>query len=438
MDTASIIPETWDTALIVSVVAIFVLLVFSGFFSGSETALTAASRARMHQLKKNGNRRAGLVSRLIDRKERLIGAILLGNNLVNILATALTTSVLTVLLGDGAVAVATVLMTVLVLIFSEVLPKTYAIRRPDRMALAVAPVIAPIVWLLSPATLAVQMIVRMTLRLFGVNVSADQNVDVSEELKGQLELHASEGGMRKMAKDMMGSILELDDVFVSEIMVHRRRMLTLRADTPPADLVAEALASPYTRIPLWLDDQDNIIGVLHAKDLARALDRANGDANQLDIAAIARDPWFVPETTSLREQLTAFRARHAHFAIVVDEYGVVMGIVTLEDILEEIVGDISDEHDAVTPGVTIRPDGTYDIEGTVTLRDLNRRFEWNLPDDEAATIAGLVIHEAQILPDPGQTFRFHGFTFEVLERRRNRINHLRVTPPLTRSAGRDS
>ena len=414
-----------DWQIIISIAAIVLLLVLSGFFSGSETALTAASRARMHHLGRLGNKRAVRVSRLVEQKENLIGSILLGNNLVNILAT----SVLIVLVGDAAVAVATIVMTLLVLIFSEVLPKTYAIRNPDGFALAVAPAIDFLVRMLSPAVYAVQFVVRLTLRALGAHRLADNDISVEDELKGTIELHAREGTVRKTAKDMLGSILELDDVDVSEVMMHRRRVVTLNADNPPEQIVADALASNHTRIPLWRGEREEIVGVLHARDLARELVKNDGDPSKLDIDEIAREPWFVPETTTLREQLNAFRRRHAHFALVIDEYGSLQGIVTLEDILEEIVGDISDEHDPVTAGIKPLPDGTYEIEGSVTIRDLNRRFDWNLPDEEATTIAGLVVYEAQALPDKGQIFRFHGFTFEVLERRRNRINRLRITPP---------
>lgn len=419
-----------DWSLVLQIAAIVLLLVMSGFFSGSETGLTAASRARMHTLERQGDKRARRVNRLSEQKERLIGSILLGNNMVNILASSLATSVLIVLVGDGAVALATVVMTLLVLIFSEVLPKTYAIRHPDRVALAVAPVIDVLVRLFTPVVRAVEAIVGVVLRLVGAHaVDVQDESDAHDELRGAIELHHREGMVRKTAKDMLGSILELDDVDVSEIMVHRRRVEALNIDDPSETIVASALESAHTRIPLFQGDTENIVGVLHAKDMARALARANGNPRAVDVRAIMREPWFVPATTTLREQLNEFRRRHSHFALVVDEYGALMGIVTLEDILEEIVGDISDEHDPLGSGVRPLPGGGFEIEGSVTLRDLNRAFDWNLPDEEAATIAGLVISEAQVLPEVGQVFRFHGFTFEVLERRRHRINRLKVTPP---------
>ncbi len=416
---------TLATALVLA--AVLALLVVSAFFSGSETALTAASRARMHQLEKGGDARAGIVARLLEARDRLIGALLIGNNLVNILASALATSVFIALFGDAGVAYATLVMTALVVIFAEVLPKTYAITNSDRMSLFVAPVVRLLVVLLGPVISAINVLVRYILRLFGADVPADI-VTAHEELRGAIDLHHREGAVAKRDREMLGGVLDLGDLEVSDIMIHRTKMQSLNADDPPAQIVAEALASPYTRLPLWREEPENIVGVLHGKDLLRAIAGAGGDAAKLDISAILRQPWFVPDTTSLQAQLGAFLRRKSHFALVVDEYGEVMGLVTLEDILEEIVGDIADEHDLVAQGVRPQPDGSVNVDGGVPVRDLNRMMDWDLPDEEATTIAGLVIHEAQLIPEPGQAFTFHGFRFEVLRKARNRITALRVTP----------
>ncbi len=421
-----------DWALWIVALAIIGLIVVSAFFSGSETALTAASRPRLHHLEREGSRRARLVNRLASQKDRLIGAILLGNNLVNILASALATSVMIGWFGDTGVAYATLGMTLLVLIFAEVLPKTYALRDPDRVALAVAPAMRVVVVLLSPIVLTVQAIVRLTLRLFGIDVARSQSLSAAQdELRGAIDLYARSNESVKHERDMLGSILDLADVEVREVMIHRKNLVTIDADAPPARIIETVVGSPYTRFPLWRGDADNIIGVLHAKDLLRALHALGGAPERLDVAAMASEPWFIPDTTTLRRQLQAFRRRRNHFALVVDEYGALMGLVTLEDILEEIVGDIADEHDLPFTGVRANPDGSYTISGTVTIRDLNREFDWNLPDDEAATIAGLVIHEAQQIPEVGQSFVFHDFRFEVLARQRNQVTSLRVTPLAT-------
>jgi len=415
-----------DLALILGAIA--ALLVFSAFFSGSETAMTAASRPRMHTLAQDGDHRAVVVNHLWHEREHLIGALLLGNNLVNILASALATSALIALFGDTGVVYATLGMTVLVLIFSEVLPKTYALQNADRTALAVAPALRIIVAVLKPFSLVIQMVVRAALSLFGVEVRHALTAEASEEqLRGAIDLHQGEGEEERHEREMLRSILDLGDVWVEEIMIHRKDVAAIDVDQPAAKIVEEVLSSPFTRMPLWQEDPDNVVGVLHAKALLRAVQAAGGkDLDKLDVRAIAAPPWFIPDTTDLLSQLQAFRSRHEHFAIVVDEYGEMLGIVTLEDILEEIVGDISDEHDEDIEGVQLQRDGSVIVEGKVTLRDLNRRFEWRLPDEEASTLAGLILHETRCIPDVGQVFTFHGFKFEILGRKRNQITSIRI------------
>ncbi len=418
-----------EMEILITIAAILALLVLSAFFSGSETSLTAASIPRMHTLARQGDRRADLVNVLWRRKERLIGAILLGNNLVNIMASALATGVLIGLFGDAGVVYAMVIMTFLVLVFAEVLPKTYAIHHADRLALKVAPVLRVVVFLLFPITHAVHVLVRATFKLFGIEMSATLSSEHSEEeLRGAIDLHAGEGEEVRHERAMLRSILDLADVEVSEIITHRKQVGSIDANLPPAEIVGAAIESPHTRLPLWKDEPDNIVGVLHAKALLRAVQALPGNLDELDVLAIANPPWFIPESTDLLSQLQAFRARRQHFAIVVDEYGEVLGIVTLEDILEEIVGEIADEHDVVIEGVKLQKDGSIVVDGAVTIRDLNRQFEWDLPDEEAATVAGLVLYEARRIPEVGQTFVFHGFRFEILRRQRNQITSLKITP----------
>jgi Mg2+/Co2+ transporter CorB len=410
--------------------AIVALLVLSAFFSASETALTAASRPRLHRLAADGNRRADIVNRLRERKERLIGAILLGNNLVNIMASALATGVLVAWFGATGVAYATVIMTILILIFAEVLPKSYAIHHADTMALRVGPVLRPFVIVLGPTTAAIQSVVGVTLSAFGVRYDTHLGADHDEEeLRGAIDLYGGPEPEIPHERKMLRSVLDLADVEVGEIMTHRKNVATVDSGLPPADIIDAVLASPYTRIPLWRDDPDNIVGVIHAKALLREVRALGRDLDKLDIEAIASAPWFIPETTDLLHQLEAFRERQEHFALVVDEYGGFLGIVTLEDILEEIVGEIADEHDVELPGVRPQPDGTLIVDGSVTIRDLNREFEWNLPDEEASTIAGLVMHEARAIPEAGQKFSFHGFRFDILRRQRNQITLIRIHPP---------
>jgi len=409
--------------------AIFGLLIVSAFFSGSETALTAASRARMHALEEDGNARARLVNRLLSSRERLIGALLLGNNLVNIAASALATSLLLSLFGEAGVAYATLVMTALIVVFAEVLPKTYAILNADRMALGVAPALKILVALLAPVTAALQFLVRHTLRLFGSPIDDDADVLAAhEEIRGAIELHHKEGGVVKGDRDMLGGVLDLRDLDVSDIMVHRTNMDAIDADLPPEEIVDRALQSSHTRLPLWKGEREEIVGVLHARMLLQALRDSKGDMSKIDVMSLATPPWFVPDTTTLKDQLNAFLKRKAHFAIIVDEYGEVEGLLTLEDIIEEIVGDITDETDIAATKAKPLPDGSLIVDGLVPIRDVNRLMDWDLPDEEATTVAGLVIHEAQTIPNPGQAFTFHDFRFEVLRRHRNRITSLRVVP----------
>jgi Mg2+/Co2+ transporter CorB len=412
-----------------AIVVILLCLSLSFFFSGSETALTAFSRARMLRMEKTGNRRAGLVNRLLETRERMIGAILTGNNIVNIAASSLATGLLLSWFGDVGVLYATIIMTVVVVVFTEVLPKTVAINAPDRVALVVARPIDLVVRLFGPMLVGIESLVRWILRLFGFRVGIDQAfLSAHEELRGAVDLAHHEGAVEKQDRDMLSGLLDLRDLTVSDVMIHRTEMITVCADDPPEEVVKAVLESEVTRVPLWKGKPENIIGILHAKDLLRAIRASDGNVARIDVAAIARPPWFVPDVRPLPEQLKAFRRRRTPFALVVDEYGEVMGLVTLEDILEEIVGDITDEHDVAVPGVRPQPDGSVSVDGGVPIRDLNRALEWNLPDGEATTIAGLVIHEARSIPEAGQTFTFHGFRFRVLRRERNRITALRITP----------
>ncbi|MES2254576.1 MAG: HlyC/CorC family transporter [Pseudomonadota bacterium] len=418
--------------LLTTLGAIVLLLVVSAFFSGSETALTVVSRGRMHQLEKDGSRAARNVNRLVANREKMIGAILLGNTFINILASSLATQLLETQFGHRTVAVTTGVMTVTILVFVEVLPKTLAIARTDRFALAVAAPLRQVVRVLAPIVSAVQWLVWRVLSLFGVEPRAEETTEAAhEEIRGAVALHHKEGSVEREHRDMIGGILDLRELTVADVMMHRTHMFSVDADLPVRDIVAAVLDSQHTRVPLWRGESENIIGVLHTKHLALALVKHKGDFAACNVIGLATPPWYVPDTTTLEEQLDSFRDQRTHFALVVDEYGALQGLVTLEDILAEIIGELPDEHQAQERSdVRRRPDGSYLIDGTVPIRDLNRELEWNLPDEGATTIAGLVIHEAQTIPDPGQRFAFFGYKFEILRRQRNQITALKVTPPV--------
>jgi Mg2+/Co2+ transporter CorB len=428
-------PSSLDTGFWLTAGAILCLLVLSGFFSGSETALTAASRAKLKAQADKGEKRAETVMTVTEDSERMIGAILLGNNVVNILSASLATALLTRVFGDSGVALATLGMTLLVLIFGEVLPKTYAIANPEPVALRVAPVIRVLILLFAPVVSVVRVLVRGILRVFGVRTDPDSHIlALREEIAGAIALGHSEGAVEKEDRDRLLATLDLSDRTVEEVMRHRSQVEMIDADIGPDAIVRQILASPHSRLPIYRGNEENILGVIHSKDLLRELERVmrgeNGVAGtiaDLDVLRVARAPYFIPETTPLDEQMRQFLRQRTHFALVVDEYGALRGLITLEDILEEIVGEITDEFDLAAE---VRPRqteaGDFVIEGAMTIRDLNRALDWNLPDDEANTVAGLVIHEAQTIPNEGQVFSFHGFRFEVMQRRENRIARLKI------------
>ncbi|SCZ58510.1 HlyC/CorC family transporter [Epibacterium ulvae] len=428
---------TLDGAFWLTAGGILLLLVLSGFFSGSETALTAASRGKLRTQADKGARGAKRALKITEDSERLIGSVLLGNNLVNILAASLATSLFTRLFGESGVALATLVMTLLVLVFAEVLPKTYAISNAEKAASTVAPIIGALVTILAPIVGAVRLMVRGILRLFGVRIDPNSHImAVREEIEGALALGHSEGLVEKEDRDRILGALDLAERLVEEIMLHRSNIEMINADDDPQDILEQILKSPHTRLPVFQNEQENIIGVVHAKDLSRhmyaLISGPNGDANALStfkITEVATPPYFVPETTSLDDQMRQFLRQRSHFALVVDEYGALRGLITLEDILEEIVGEITDEFDpAAETVVTKTPEGHFLIDGATTIRDLNRATDWALPDEEANTIAGLVIHEAQMIPTVGQVFSFHGFRFEVSAREGNRVTELKVRP----------
>ncbi len=408
-------------------VAIIVLLFLSALCSGSETAMTGASRAEIHHRATGGNRRARLTERMMENQEGLIGALLLGNNIFNILGTSLATSLLLQLAGEAGVAVATFLMTVLVVIFAEVLPKTYAIRNAERMAVMVAPAAWLLVTVLKPATRVIQLIVSAIMRVLRMDRTGSDIVSVVDQLRSSLALYTRSGKLAKHDRDMLGGILDLGDLEVETVMTHRSQMVTLNADAPFEEILATVSACPYSRLPVWRDSSDHIIGVLHARDLLRLFENAPEVTTAIDIASLVQDPWFVPDTTSVRQQLLAFRQRRAHLAIVVDEYGTIMGLVTLEDILEEIVGEIDDETDVEKSGIKADKDGSAIVEGRVPLRDINRRFDWDLPDDEASTITGLVQQHGRRMPKQGEKIVIGAYEIEVLRRQRQRLVSLRIT-----------
>lgn len=407
--------------------ALVALLLLSAFASAVRASLWNASRTRLGELQKRGIHGAGTALRLLADEDRTMGALALAKLLAAALAGGLAAFLLFHHLEPPQAALAAFALIAAFAFFGLVLPDAYAARRADRVAVILSRPALALTAILGPPAGALEALARGVLALTG-NSGVDETHTMHEELREAIDLHVKDGTVVKNDRDMLSGILAMQDLEVADIMVHRTKMTMLDIEEDPKDVVNLVLKSGHTRIPVWRDSPDNIIGVLHAKNLFAALQKHNGDATKVDIEDILLTPWFVPDTRAIPDQLNAFLKRKSHFAIVVDEYGEVQGLVTLEDIIEEIVGDIKDEHDAVATGVRPKPDGSYLVDGSVAIRDLNRAFDWDLPDEEANTIAGLVIHEARMIPEAGQAFVFHGFRFEILKKRRHQITALRMSP----------
>jgi CBS domain containing-hemolysin-like protein len=422
-------------------IALF-LLAANAFFVAAEFALVKARGFRVNALAEENVFGARLVQKMLGNIEAYLACCQLGITMASLglgwvgepTVAALLHPVLVPLgMSEPALHFTSFLVGFLVfsslhIVVGEQVPKTLAIREPVPVSLWIAYplqicfiIFYPLNWLLNSSS-------RSILRLLGIRESSQHEILSDLEIEGLVEQSAEHGKMELGQAEYIHNVFRFGELQVSDVMVHRTEMVTVNADDEPQAIVDAVLKAEYTRIPLWRDKPENIIGILHAKDLLRAIQSADGDLDKVDILAIALPPWFVPDIRPISEQLKAFRRRKTHFALVVDEYGEVMGLVTLEDVLEEIVGDISDEHDIPVPGVRPQPDGSVNVDGAVPIRDLNRAMDWNLPDEEATTVAGLVIHEARSIPDVGQSFTFHGFRFNVLRKSRNRITALRITP----------
>ena len=416
----------------VSIIILCLCLFLSFFFSGTETALTASSDPLMHELEKKGNHRAYLVKKIKRKPDRFLGMILFGNNVVNITATAITTSLCVLLFGaKWGVVVSTFGVSFVVLIFCEIMPKTFAIRNPNTIALFVSPIVSVLTFILSPIVVFMNTVVQGVMKALGLLHQEKLRDSAKTELRGVIDMQKSDS--IKSERLMLKSVLDLSDVHVNDVMIHRGKMVSLDVNQPVRQLIAKALNSPYTRIPLWKGKKDNIVGVLHVKSLFRALQNHMQDLDSFDVLTVATKPWFILETTSLLAQLQAFRKRHEHFALVIDEYGVLQGVISLEDVLEEIVGDIIDETDYPSEEsfkTTPQPDGSIIVDGASSIRDLNRHFGWDLPDDNFSTVAGLLLYETERIPKKDAVYSFYGFTFKILEKKGNRVTSILITPPM--------
>lgn len=412
-------------SIVVPLISVFILIAISAFFSGSETGLIGVAREKIHALKMDGNRRAETLSRLREDPERLIGAILLGNNVVNIAASSIATALAIRLVGEAGVVYATLAMTVLVLVFSEVLPKTYAVRNAEQVALAVAPIFVLITRIFAPLTLAVQAIVNLVIN--AVTREPAPSVTGTNALRGAIDMYHEEGEVHSDDHFMLSGIIDLEVTDLRDIMIHRSDMVSANIDQPTQELARIITESSHTRLPIWEGDSNRFIGVLHTKDFFRAMHQHEGDPENLYVRAILRELMYAPESTKLKNQLAAFKRNRKHFALVVDEFGSVSGLVTLEDVLEEVVGEIEDEHDVSdTKRIEQLDDGSYAMDGDVSLREIEKTLGWNFPESEASTLAGVVMEAAQSIPQRDQVIELDHFMIKVIGRTENKIDRMQI------------
>lgn len=404
-------------------ISVFGSLFLSGLFSATETAITAISIAKIHKLKSDGNKKAAIISKLRENKEKLISTILLANNGFNILSSTLATALLIDIFGNEGVIYATLIMTILIIIFAEIIPKTYALANPERVALAFARFLEVTVKICNPITRTISFTVEFIMKFLKIENSINL-VSPTEEIKGAIDLHHSEGSVDQSDKFMLDGVFYLGETRVSEVMTHRRNMVTLNIEQDIRSLRVELKKIGHTRIPVWQDSPDNIIGILHTRDLLNSL-LDNDDLSLDEVKKLLTEPLFIHESTSLDEQLAEFKEKKARFALVIDEYGDILGMITIYDILEEVVGRIQDERDPVKEDLVVEGEN-YIVKGELTIRDLNRKLNWQLPDEEATTIAGLLIHEAERVPEVGENLCFYGFNFTILAKNLNQITSVRI------------
>lgn len=409
------------------IISIFILILLSAFFSGSETAFTSSSKGKIHRLAIDGNKSAQKIEYLVKRKDMVIATILLGNNIVNILSSAIATSLFINYFGAPGVLYATITMTILLLIFSEITPKTYALKNPEKLSLFVVWPLLFFTKLFYPITKFINFFLSFANKS-SVNVSKNLKISDFDEIRGTIALKHKEGAIFKYDKDMISGILDLVDISVSDVMIHRKNVESINMDLDIESIIAQSFKIGYSKIPLWKGNKDNIVSILNVRKIMKLLYKHNNDHSKIKLSAITLQPWFIPLTNNLRDQLSAFRKMGRKFAIVVDEYGVFVGIITIEDILEEIVGNISEKEIRRKSQITSLSDGSFNIPGEFSIRDINRSLNWDLPDDcdNFSTLAGFVVERLQRIPEQGEEFEIDNLLIKVTKKIRNKIILLQV------------
>ena len=411
--------------VLISSLIIAGLLLLSACLSGIETAMVASVPGRMQKLKAEGSNKANIVLKLLKMKDKVISTILVMNTISNTICTTVAAGLFISLYGEEfGTLIASTVMSVFIIVFCEVIPKAIAVVHAEKIALHVSSYVNILMWILYPVNFGLNLIVRVFCFIFRINLNP--HISVTDELRGVIEHHHQEGNVFKNDRDMLGAVLDLGSITIEEIMVHRSNIKMINANLPVKDIVSAALASPHTRIPMWQDNRENIVGILHIRDLLKALHSHNFNYSKLRAADFMSEPWFIPNHALVSQQLNEFRTRRSHFAIVVDEYGDLQGIVTLEDVIEEIVGQIDDEHDSQVQRVIKKSNSRFVIDGSISIRDLNREMNWTLPDEEASTLAGLIINKVKRLPEQGENFVIHNLKMTIAVRKRNQLKSIIV------------
>lgn len=401
------------------------LLAFGALMAAGETSITASAPGKLHKLKSDGNKRATTALKIIKIKDRVISTLLIGNSLSNTLCTTIATSLFIDILGDDmGTVVASIVMSFVIIVFSEVVPKAIAVAKPEKIALFSAPAIVILLKLFKPLNILLAYVVRIFCFVFRINLK--QEVSVEDEVRGVIEHHMHEGNVVKDDRDMLGGILDIRNMVTADIMIHRSKVFAISIDTPNEKLLKTALASNHTRIPIWEKTPDNIIGILHIKDLVRKIHGAKINVKDINVRSLLKTPIFVPDNALLTQQLQIFKEGQSHLACVVDEYGDLQGIITMEDVIEEVFGQIYDEHDYTHNKITKTSQNEYVIDGTVSVRDVNRELGWDLPETEATTIAGFVINEMKRIPNEGEFITIDNLKIVVKKKTQNRIKSLSV------------
>jgi Mg2+/Co2+ transporter CorB len=401
-----------------SLVAILILMGASALLSCSETSITAVSRAKISRMSSDGDKRAKRLEKLLKIRNKVISSMVVGNNIINIIASVLATSVFINIFGERGLLYATGVMTILVVVFAEIAPKSFALKNPDGLALFLAPLIDVMVKILFPLTHLTQKFVDIFVDIFFAKKAKNSKEKELEEIRDTIDLKAKEGVIFKYNKDLIDGVLDLSDTDISEIMVHRKDIESINIDEPINKIIEQALAINYTRIPLWRGNKENIVAVLNVRKLLKALHSHPGELQNFQLAQVTSEPWFIPATNSLQVQLLSFRKKKKRFALVIDEYGSLLGLVTLEDILEEIVGEIKDQEDDLNINIVKIKSGAYKITGKTLIRDINKKLEWDLYEgDDAYNLAAFIINNLGRIPDEKENFVIDNYQFEVLKKR---------------------